>query len=284
MAKTGTADLPLHGGKAPRWLFKRMVGLSKGIIEVMLIEYSIKEFFSRISDPFWFQALSCVLGYDWHSSGTTTVTCGALKQAIDPDKHGCVFVGGKGKSSRLVPNDIRLIGDNFNLRSDCIADLIRLSKLTAKIDNAAIQDSFSLYHHCFFFSENGLWGVIQQGMDDMSHYARRYHWFSESITNPLCDPHQSIIGNRISNSVLNMVSKDSKSCQKICVDMIHDHPRHIIREWELLRKSKYQTNLENWSSKNNGFNNDQTLVMPRTINWKKMRELYEFQPNNYQEF
>jgi len=174
MRRTGNADLPLHGGKAPKWLYQRMVQLSESIMDVMVHEYSPDELLLRLSDPFWFQSLTCVLGYDWHSSGTTTVTCAALKQAADLKRHGLVLAGGKGKTSRKTPNEIAENGEKYNLSDSKIKTLIYASKMTAKIDSAAIQDYHQLYHHSFIFSKNGRWAVIQQGMNDETKYARRY--------------------------------------------------------------------------------------------------------------
>ncbi|MCK5561362.1 MAG: DUF763 domain-containing protein, partial [Thermoplasmata archaeon] len=115
LVRTGIANLPLHGGKAPRWLFGRMVRLAEGIVGVMLEEHGRQEFLRRLADPFWFQALGCVLGFDWHSSGVTTVTCGALKEGIDPEEHGLAVAGGKGKVSRKTPEHIDKFGEIFNI-------------------------------------------------------------------------------------------------------------------------------------------------------------------------
>ena len=144
MQKTGVANLPLHGGKAPKWLFKRMVQLSKGIIEVINYEYGKDEFISRLSDPFWFQALSCVLGFDFHSSGTTTVTCGALKEAINPEEHGFAITGGKGKASRKTLEQIEKIGEVYNFPINKMNELKYSSRMAAKVDNTAIQDGHQL--------------------------------------------------------------------------------------------------------------------------------------------
>jgi len=194
MVKTGVANLPLHPGKAPRWLFKRMVNLSRGIIEVISYEYGTDEFLRRISDPFWFQALSCVLGYDWHSSGTTTVTCGALKEAINPEDNGFAIAGGKGKTSRKTPSEIEKISEIYNLSTSAVKKLQYSSRMCAKIDNTAIQDGHNLYHHVFIFSESGMWAVIQQGMNNETNYARRYHWLSEELESFVCEPHNAIVG------------------------------------------------------------------------------------------
>ncbi len=165
MVRTGVANLPLHGGAAPKWLFKRMVKLSEGIIEVIIHEYGKDEFLKRISDPFWFQSLSCVLGFDWHSSGCTTVTCGALKEAIKPEEYGFAIAGGKGKASRKTIQQIEEIGEIFSFTDSKIKELQYSSRMSAKVDNTAIQDGHNLYHHVFLFTENGKWAVIQQGYE-----------------------------------------------------------------------------------------------------------------------
>ena len=283
MTRTGTANLPLHGGKAPRWLFKRMVQLSEGIIEVMIEEFGQEIVLHRLSDPFWFQALSCVLGFDWHSSGTTTVTCGALKQAIDPEEHGIVFAGGKGKASRKTLDEINQQSLFFNLSTSKIDELTYSSKMAAKVDSTSIQDYHQLYHHVFAFTENGTWTVIQQGLNEKEKYARRYHWFSKKLDRFTKDPHNSILGKHASSPILDMVSQTSTNCQKTCVDLINDHPKHLQKDWSMLSRPPTQKSL--YESENNNKYDEKIdcLDMPRFINWKRMREIYEFQPTNYEE-
>jgi hypothetical protein len=283
MKKTGMANLPLHGGKAPRWLFKRMVLLARGIIDVISLEYGKNEFFKRISDPFWFQSLSCVLGFDWHSSGTTTVTCGALKYAIVPEEHGISIVGGKGKASRDTINQIRKNGDIFNLSSDIIQKYEYSSRMAAKVDNSAIQDGYNLYHHCFLMSENGQWAVVQQGINCEINYARRYHWCSENFNNFLSDPHDAIIGIKSINCVLDMATENSMKCQKLCVDLVNDNPRHLQKDWAMLARRPTQKTLDEFNNKNLKNTIVPFLDMPRNINWQKIKEIYEFQPNNYEQ-
>ncbi len=281
MVRTGVANLPLHGGKAPKWLFDRMVRLSSGIIDVILLEYGTDEFLKRISDPFWFQALSCVLGYDYHSSGTTTVTCGALKEAIKPEEHGFAIAGGKGKASRKTVKQIEEIGETFSFTDSKIKELQYSSRMSAKVDNTAIQDGHSLYHHVFLFTEKSKWAVIQQGLNSDTSYARRYHWllgFDSFIT----DPHSSIIGEN-AGKVLNMTSKESVSSQKTCVDLVKDHPRHLVNDWASLTRLETQTTLDEWTGSNKYNRDIVSLDMPRSINWNKMREIYDFQPKNYEE-
>ncbi len=282
MSRTGVAHLPLHGGKAPKWLFKRMVKLSQQIVQVLVYEYGKETFLKRLSDPFWFQALSCVLGYDWHSSGTTTVTCAALKQAIDPTEHGFAMMGGKGKTSRKTPDEIQKFGSEYNLSSSLIESLQYASRMAAKIDTAAVQDGYPLYHHVFFFTEEGSWGVIQQGMNEMNHYARRYHWYSKNMQSFTCEPNTNIASEIYEQSVLDMTSQYSTSAQQISLDLVNDNPYHMQHEWKKLSLESAQRTLDNWNEKMIS-SKPSTLTMPRTINWKKMKELYEFQPRNYEE-
>ena len=283
MSKTGIANLPLHYGKAPKWLFKRMVALSKGITEVIIYEYGKDEFLRRISNPFWFQALSCVLGYDWHSSGCTTVTCGALKEAINPQEFGFAVTGGKGKASRKTLQEIEQIGEFYNLPTATIEKLQYSSRMAAKVDNTAIQDGYNLYHHVFIFSEKGKWAVIQQGMNPENNYARRYHWLSEHVDNFVCEPHNAIVGDGRQEIVLDMTAKQSIPTQKISVDLVNDNPQHLKRDWAKLTKSENQLTLDNWLYPIQNKKQLKHLNMPRTINWQKMREIYDFQPKNYEE-
>lgn len=281
MSRTGVANLPLHGGKAPKWLFKRMVALSRGIIDVISYEYGKDEFICRLSDPFWFQALSCVLGFDWHSSGCTTVTCGALKEAMLPEEHGIAISGGKGKISRKTPLEIEKTADIFNISASKIEKLKYSSRMSAKIDNTAIQDGHQLYHHVFIFTEDGKWAVIQQGINEETNYARRYHWFSENVNNFLCEPHDAILGQRSQLKVLDMVSINSGSAQKVCVDIVCDHPSHLRNDWARFSNNVSQKTLDNWNTPKVKL--IECLDMPRSINWNKMREIYDFQPKNYEE-
>ncbi len=283
MSKTGVANLPLHGGKAPKWLFKRMVKLSKGIVEIITYEYSKDEFIRRLSDPFWFQALSCVLGFDFHSSGTTTVTCGALKEAINPQDYGFAIAGGKGKASRKTPEQIEEIGEIFNFSTSKIDELKYSSRMAAKVDNTAVQDGHDLYHHVFLLSESGLWGVIQQGMNSETSYARRYHWLSECMSSFVCEPHTAIVADAKQEKILDMTAKQSKSAQKISVDLVNDNPRHLKTDWAMLTKHRNQRTLDNWMSPQQNSVSIERLDMPRSINWNKMREIYDFQPKNYEE-
>ena len=283
MQRTGVANLPLHPGKAPRWLFTRMVKLSRAILDVLVIEYGSDEILKRFSDPFWFQAFSCVLGFDWHSSGTTTVTCGALKEAVDPEEHGIVIAGGKGRVSRETPNEIEEKAIVFSLSSHTIDALKSSSRLAAKVDNVAIQDGYQLYHHVFLFSERGKWVVIQQGMNDSNSYARRYHWFSDYVDSFVIEPHSGIIGTDKEEVALDMTSRLSEDARKTSVDLVRDNPYHLRRDWEYLIRNQKQTTLDMWSSIYDRIPKPEVLDMPRNINWSLMKRLYDFQPENYEQ-
>ena len=281
MTKTGIANLPLHYGKAPKWLFKRMVSLSESIIDVIIHEFSYEFFLNRLSDPFWFQALSCVLGYDWHSSGTTTVTCGALKEATKNRDFGLAITGGKGKASKNTLYEIEKKSELFNLSLNSIKKFQYFSRMSAKIDNTAIQDGFNLYHHVFIFTEDKLWAVIQQGLNSDTKYARRYHWLSKDLKSFIIEPHKSILCDKQQENVLDMTSKKSIEAQNISVDLVNDNPNHLKCDFVRLSLSKYQKTLYDW---NENFNNHpENLYMPRNVNWLKMKEIYEFQPKNYEE-
>jgi len=145
MQRTGVAKLPLHYGKAPKWLTIRMRGLAKEIVTVIVDEYGTDDFLKRMSDPFWFQALGCVLGYDWHSSGVTTVVTGVLKHAISPEEHGVAVCGGKGKISKQTPVEIENVGEKFGFSDAKIERMRYASRMSAKVDNTAIQAGYQLY-------------------------------------------------------------------------------------------------------------------------------------------
>jgi hypothetical protein len=283
MPKTGIASLPLHPGKAPRWLFQRMVALSKGITEVIVYEYGTDELLRRLSDPFWFQAFSCVLGYDWHSSGTTTVTCGALKEAINPGTLGVTVCGGKGAASRHTLADIEACSEKYNLSTSIVERFQYCSRMAAKVDNTAIQDGHTLYHHVFLISENKQWAVIQQGMNTETKYARRYHWMSEDLEDFVCEPHNTIVGDDRHDHVLDMTARQSRMTQKVSMDLVNDHPSHLQQDWAILTKHETQRTLDEWVSPGSKQYSYPCLRMPRTINWRKMKEIYDVHPTNYEE-
>jgi uncharacterized protein len=188
---TGFASLPLHGGKAPSWLFGRMVSLSREIVIYLASEYGTADLLRRLSDPFWFQAFGCVLGFDWHSSGVTTTVCGAVKEGIKDigAELGFFAAGGKGGVSRKTPHQIADACDRLGRDAQ---PLVYASRIAAKVDSAAVQDGYQLYHHVFFFTAAGEWCVVQQGMNDANRMARRYHWLSASVTSFVDEPHEAV--------------------------------------------------------------------------------------------
>jgi uncharacterized protein len=284
--RRGVANLPLHGGKAPKWLFNRMVKLTSGVVDVMLYEYDAEEFLRRVSDPHWFQAFSCVLGFDWHSSGTTTTTCGALKSAINPEKHGIAVGGGKGLASRKTPADIEAAGEVFSLSDARIGDLVHSSKISAKIDNSCIQDGYQLYHHSFLLTEKGNWAVIQQGMNQESRYARRYHWLGENVNNYVEEPHIGICCDNQNNLTLDMTSKESFEAQDISVDLICDNPEHLKKYFKDKTPiiSKSQMKLDNYFNEFNMPRHHPVLDEDLSDReFKILKNAWELQPSNYEE-
>src|SRR5437763_4115485 len=188
MKRSGVADLPLHGGRVPAWLAERMTKLGTGIVESVLYHYGTSELLSRLSDPFWFQALGCVMGMDWHSSGITTSVMGALKRGMNPRARelGIHICGGRGRHSRNTPAELRAVAGRTGLDGDALAET---SRLTARIDNNAIDDGFQIYLHSFVVASDGEWAVVQQGMNTRSRLARRYHWHSTAVREFTCEPH-----------------------------------------------------------------------------------------------
>ncbi|MHC1581653.1 MAG: DUF763 domain-containing protein [Candidatus Syntropharchaeia archaeon] len=277
MKKSGVVELPLHGGKAPFWLVERMKKLSEGIFKIIIEEYGIGEVIRRLSDPFWFQALSCTLAYDWHSSGTTTVVCGVLKSAIDPEKFGFGFVGGKGKASRKTLSDIDLLGEKFKFSEKKIEEIKYASRMTAKIDSACLQDGYQLYHHSMAISEDGDWVVIQQGMNPEAKYARRYQWLS-GIKNFVNEPHQGIVGEKTHENVLDLCSGKSKGCREISTDLAREKPERIKRLYERIKLPEQRTLLD-WGEKRE----KRSYKLPKRVNWKALEKAYEIQPKNYEE-
>jgi hypothetical protein len=232
--RTGIANLPLHYGKVPSWLFERMSQLAREITVVTVTEFGVEEMLRRLSDPFWFQALGCVLGYDWHSSGVTTAVCGALKEALrGPGRELGLFVaGGKGRTSRKTPAEIENATHRLKLHPSF---LVYASRMSAKVDNSALQDGYQLYHHCFFFTQDGSWAVIQQGMNEANRYARRYHWLGEKVSDFVCEPEAAICA-QSKGEVLNLVAQESEKARAIITQVAADEkPDSIISHLNKLR-------------------------------------------------
>ena len=232
MKRSGTADLPLHGGHVPLWLAERMARLGFAITESIIAEYGTAEVLRRLSDPFWFQSFGAVMGMDWHSSGITTSVMGALKRAINPHAKelGVFICGGKGKQSRQTPNELLAFSDRTGLNGTA---LVRCSKLSAKVDNTAVQDGFQLYHHNFIVNTHGLWTVVQQGMSTGSATARRYHWHSSFLKSFVEEPHTGICGLN-KGEILNMTAAEARSSRAALLEMTTEHPNKMLAELQHL--------------------------------------------------
>ena len=297
MMRTGSANLPLHGGKAPKWLFGRMVKLAKAVSTVFIEERGCDQYLRHLADPFWFQALSCVLGFDWHSSGTTTVTCHALKQALNDGNLGLKVLGGKGTHSRNVPTEIMRTSTDFNIPSSTERELVRSSRLTAKIDNTAIQDGYGLYHHSFIITEGREWAVVQQGMNTENRYARRYHWLSEDIDRFLDEPNRSILSDMGGKSaVLDLSASGSGDNRRTQLDLVRDNIGSLSRDARTLMgldaRQRLPANQKGLGSFIPGFpsrdhigipSHIPRLDMPRKLDWATIRGAYEIQPGTYEE-
>jgi hypothetical protein len=241
--RSGVADLPLHGGRVPAWLAERMTKLGTAIAESVVYHYGPSEFLTRISDPFWFQAFGSVMGMDWHSSGITTSVMGALKRGLNPRSHelGLYICGGRGRHSRRTPDELRDIASRTGLDGD---ELARTSRLTAKIDNNAIADGFQLYLHNFVLTNSGEWAVVQQGMNDATGLARRYHWHSADVRDFVSDPHTAIVGEN-QGTIMNLVDHHSQPAQHAMLTIASQRPDETISE---LRRLTMPTHHELRSS------------------------------------
>jgi len=232
--RTGIANLPLHYGKVPPWLFGRMCQLAREITIVTVTEFGTGEMLRRLSDPFWFQAFGCVLGYDWHSSGVTTTVCGALKEGMRGLERelGLFVAGGKGRTSRKTPAEIENTGHLLKVNP---SSLVYASRMSAKVDNSALQDGYQLYHHCFFFTRDGTWAVIQQGMNENNRYARRYHWLGEEVVDFVCEPEAAICF-QAKSETLNLVALESAKARDVIVQVAaEEKPAKIVGDLNKLK-------------------------------------------------
>jgi len=233
MKRSGSADLPLHYGSVPRWLAERMAKLGFAITESIITEYGREEILRRLSDPFWFQSFGAVMGMDWHSSGITTSVMGALKRAVNPHSKelGIYICGGKGRFSKQTPDELLRIADATGLDGN---ELVRCSKLSAKVDNTAIQDGFQLYTHNFILSNTGEWTVVQQGMKAEDRTARRYHWHSENIRSFVEEPHTGICGINLGN-ILNLTAAEALPSREGILLISQENPGKILDTFQHLK-------------------------------------------------
>ena len=226
MKRSGVADLPLHGGRVPSWLAERMTKLGTAITETIILDYGAPAFLSRLSDPFWFQALGAVMGMDWHSSGITTSVMGALKRGLAPraEELGIYVCGGRGRFSRNTPQELRSLAELHGFDGEA---LVRTSRLTARIDNNAIADGFQIYLHSFVVTADGEWAVVQQGLNDQTGMARRYHWHSASVRDFVAEPHTGIVGEN-QGTIMNLVAAEARSAQKALLDISREKPAQTL--------------------------------------------------------
>ena len=268
--RTGVANLPLHGGKCPAWLFKHMKALSAAIIEVILEDFGTEEVLRRLSDPYWFQALGCVVGFDWHSSGVTTTLCGALKEGLADmgPQAGLFLVGGKGRVARRTPLEIADLADRYPLSSPA-EDLIYASRMAAKVDSSAVQDGYQIYHHFFVFTQQGNWAVIQQGMREDLRQARRYHWLSSRVEDFVIEPQAAICCDN-AHDTLNLVSNQNNEVRSISAQLACMSPDRLLSELAAIHSCS-QLSLPRQHS------------IPRTnyLN-RSLQAAYELQPQDFE--
>lgn len=234
----GIATFTLDYGTCPRWLFSRMVKLGREMTRALVAEFGPDEFVRRIADPVWFQSLGTVLAFDWNASGLTTILTAALKEAIrnQEEELGVFICGGKGKTSRKTPEEITAWADKLSLPDNCADNLVYNSRMSAKVDSSLVQDGYQIYHHSFFFSRDGSWAVVQQGMNQTNASARRYHWFSENVEDLVCEPHTGIVAPSRQQRVLDLAAGDSENTRQLSVEFVSSGYRSLMKDIDILRK------------------------------------------------
>jgi len=237
MKRSGVADLPLHGGRVPDWLAERMTRLGTAVAETIVHDYGVSAFLSRLSDPFWFQAFGAVMGMDWHSSGITTSVMGALKRGLAPqaDELGLYICGGRGRFARNTPQELIQIAEHRGLDGEA---LVRTSRLTARVDNNAIADGFQIYLHSFVVTAQGEWAVVQQGLNDDSGLARRYHWHSASVQDFVAQPHTGIVGQNL-GTIMNLVDAKAGASQTAMLALARENPDTTLSVARHLRMPRH---------------------------------------------
>lgn len=247
--RTGIATVPLDYGHCPKWLFERMKRLSRAVVLAIIEEYGPDEFLRRLSDPVWFQSFGCVSGFDWNSSGLTVTTLGALKEALRgiESRVGVYVCGGKGKTSKKTPEQIQNWGEFLHWSPEKIDKTVYASKMSAKVDNTALQDGFQLYHHNLIFTNSGQWSVIQQGMNTNLRQARRYHWLSSNLQlrsgreDFVEEPHLGVVSDtRV--KPLNLTAAESRDNREVSLGLIRDEPKTFLKDLDMI-KSKPIKNL-----------------------------------------
>lgn len=265
--KRGYADLPLHYGTVPPWLAQRMCLLGGAIVEAIVMEYGRMALLQRLSDPFWFQSLGCVLGMDWHSSGITTSVMNALKKAINrrSEELGVYVCGGRGKASLRTPEELLAIAGRTGLNGD---ELVKHSRLSAKVDNTAVQDGFQLYLHSFVVTKEGEWAVVQQGMNPNERMARRYHWLSSSLRSFMEEPHTSVCG-RNQGQILNLTDRHATPTKEGILELTKETPDKLMREVSLILPRHHEVKAEDVNLKRLGT----ALILAHETNVADMESL-----------
>ncbi len=254
--------LPLHHGKAPYWLLSRMKKLAGPIVKIIIDEYGEREFLERISNPIFFQSFSNVLGFDWNSSGVTTVLTGVLKSTLNREEFPVRVAGGKGSNAIKTPEEVRKYSNEIGADAEKI---VEFSRFAAKTDNAALIDGYSLYHHAVFFTSK-YFTVVQQGMNDRERMARRYHWDVYSTKPGIKEVREGIIAERMEKEVVNMISEKSKEARKICVD--------VVRDGSFRRDYRKLLSIVRWRK---------SIAVPKRIDWKVIEKVYNLQPERFED-
>ncbi len=244
MNRSGSADLPLHYGTVPPWLAQRMSRLGGAIAEAIVMEYGQKALLERLSNPFWFQSLGCVLGMDWHSSGITTSVMGALKKSVNKraSELGIYICGGRGKASLQTPDELLAIAGKTGLDGDM---LVYNSRLAAKVDNTAIQDGFQLYLHSFVVTDKGDWTIIQQGMNTEDKLARRYHWLSSQVQSFVDEPHTCVCGEN-QGAILNLTDHQAQATRNGIVQLTDERPEQLMQDIAPIMPARQEVRAEHF--------------------------------------
>jgi len=288
MEFTGIAELPLHYGSVPRWLFKRMIKLAEAITIILIENFGEEKLIERLANPLWFQAFSNVLGFDWHSSGSTTVTCGVLREILNKRELGVFIAGGKGKKGLTTPKEIRQLAKKLDLNDEESEKLTRTSRLVAKIDNSALQDGYSIYHHAMIISRNRSWTIIQQGMNINENMARRYHWLSNKIKSYIEDPHNAIVDTKAKSTVLNLVAKESRNCQEAIIEIVNSGKEKVKRDLgELRRYLRKSYPLTRWIDVNIRAKSKEIIhykpIEEIKVNWRALDQICKVKPSDFEE-
>jgi hypothetical protein len=243
--------------------------LAREVVVCLITDFSPQYVLTKLADPFWFQAFGCVLGFDWHSSGLTTTVCGAMKEGlkeVGPDV-GLFFAGGKGGASRKTPKEIEAKSSYLSAAPE---ELVYASRMAAKVDSGGLQDGYQLYHHCFIFTNQGDWCVVQQGMNAETRFARRYHWLSSELTDFVCEPHKAILSQR-RGPVLNLVAAESEKARGMCTDIARDKPERAVAELKKIKRLRLEAH----------HHVDLAMLNPERIG-KILLATYEKQPKNFE--